>query len=698
MEYRDSNAAVSSNAISAWQAGATGAGIKIGIVDSGINTSLAEFAGRIDPASGDVAGTRALADEAGHGTGVASTAAAARNGAHEVGVAFNATIVMERADAPGTCADTTGTDPGCQFYDNAIAKGITAAANAGARVINLSLGGDAPGQVVISAINAAVAKGIVIVVSAGNDGPTANSGNPDAFGAGLAAAAPNSVIIAGALDQSLTQMASFSNLAGTSSASYLTALGDSVVAISNDGKDYYWSGTSFSAPIITGAVALLAQAFPNLTGQQIVSILYQSADDLGAAGVDSTFGHGRLNITKAFQPIGATSLAGSQTPVSLTQSTGTLPSAAGDAASAAGRQMGAIILDGYSRAFTMDFAKRLTAARAAKPLSAALGGNIRTNAVAAGPVAVSVSVTDNRADLAPLHIGEQDAYRSRLVAAQAVTRLDPKTQVAFGFGSSAKAIERKLTGAEGGAFLVARDSNATNGFAARPTQAVAARRELGQGFAMSFSAEQGRAIDQQYADGLSHRYSLTGATIDKSFGRSSWGSLGIQRLQEHDTLLGGKLGGLLGGGGGASTLFVDGELRHDFGSGVSAAVQARRGWTRFNGGAFQTDAYAFDLAKVGIRNDSDRIGLRISQPLRVASGGLALTLPTGWSYDTMTPTYSLDTMSLTPSGREVDAELSYATAFGRGWLSGNLFARRDPGHVAGLAPDLGAAIRYSFGF
>ena len=58
----------------------------------------------------------------------------------------------------------------------------------------------------------------------------------------------------------------------------------------------------------------MAQAFPNLTGKQIVSILFQTADDLGAAGVDSTYGNGRLNIQRAFAPIGTTSLAGQSDP------------------------------------------------------------------------------------------------------------------------------------------------------------------------------------------------------------------------------------------------------------------------------------------------------------------------------------------------------------------------------------------------
>ena len=60
----------------------------------------------------------------------------------------------------------------------------------------------------------------------------------------------------------------------------LAALGYRNRTLNQEGTAYYYSGTSFSAPTITGAVALLAQAFPNLTGAQIVDILFKSADDL----------------------------------------------------------------------------------------------------------------------------------------------------------------------------------------------------------------------------------------------------------------------------------------------------------------------------------------------------------------------------------------------------------------------------------
>ncbi|UZW56879.1 S8 family serine peptidase [Sphingobium sp. JS3065] len=108
----------------------------------------------------------------------------------------------------------------------------------------------------------------------------------------------------------LNQISTFSNRAGAGADRYLTALGYRDRTINQDGAAYLYSGTSFSAPVISGAVALMAQAFPNLTSTQIIDILFRTADDLGGAGTDATFGKGRLNIARAFQPIGATTLAG----------------------------------------------------------------------------------------------------------------------------------------------------------------------------------------------------------------------------------------------------------------------------------------------------------------------------------------------------------------------------------------------------
>ena len=133
------------------------------------------------------------------------------------------------------------------------------------------------------------------------------------------------------------------------------------------------------------------------------------------------------------------------------------------------------------------------------------------------------------------------------------------------------------------------------------------------------------------ATGSPYRYAAISA--DRNFG-SNWVSFGLSRLEERQSLLGGRMSNVLGGGG-ATTLFLDAEARHNFGGGVIGTVTARRGWTGFNAGKFQTGAYAFDLVKSDVLSRNDSLGFRVAQPLRVEHGGFAMMLPTSSSPETM---------------------------------------------------------------
>jgi hypothetical protein len=496
------------------------------------------------------------------------------------------------------------------------------------------------------------------------------------------------------------QLSDFSDKAGIGANSYLAALGYNDLAPDNTGREYLWSGTSFSAPTISGAVALMAQAFPNLSGEKIVQILFNSADDLGEAGVDVIFGHGRMNLARAFQPTGATSLAGGQTPVSLAGN-GDLPGAAGDAASA--QSLGAVILDGYDRAYVLNLAATLRRADVDHPLSRSLQNGLKVSSGNAGPVSIAMTVRE-RHDLTDgfaieqAGVGPEDLRKSRLIAASAVARVDDRTAVAFGFADGAKAMERRLNHVSAsGSFLVAGDISANPGFTASRDGSIALRRQFG-GTGVTLSAESGNVWQDVKTSATGAPYRWTSVALDRKLG-ASWLSFGVSRLDERQSLLGGRLGNALGGGG-STSLFLDGEARHEFGGGWSAALNARRGWTDFASGRFQTGAYALDFAKVGVLGASDKLALRLAQPLRVEHGGFAMWLPTAYDYTTGIATDSLTRMSLRPTGRELDGELSYGSSLmaGRAWFGGNLFYRRDPGHIASSPDDVGGAIRFTLGF
>jgi hypothetical protein len=327
---------------------------------------------------------------------------------------------------------------------------------------------------------------------------------------------------------------------------------------------------------------------------------------------------------------------------------------------------------------------------------------VKVAGASAGPISIAMTVSE-RHDLPQgfalerLGIGPEDGRRSKLVAGSAIARLDRKTAVAFGFAEGAKSMERRLTGAQAGAFLIAKDVAGDPGFAAKRNGSVAVRHQFGS-TGVTFSGESGDVWQETKTSAFGSPYRYTSVALDRSFG-SNWLSTGVSRLDEKQTLLGGRMTGALGAGG-SSTTFLDLEARRSFGSGWSGGLNARRGWTDFAAGKFQTAAYGLDVTKAGLLNDSDRLGLRLSQPLRVEHGGFAMLLPTSYDYSTGTATDSLSRFSLTPSGREIDAELSYGSTLldGNGWVGGNLFYRRDPGHIADSKDDVGAAIRFTLGF
>lgn len=692
-EYQASDGAEAANAIAAYDDGATGAGVKIAIIDTGINPDSSEFTGRIDAASGDVAGTRGLGDSDGHGTAVAALAAAAKDDSGIHGVAFEAEIIALRTDSPGSCA----TGSGCALLESNIAAGIDAAIAADATVINLSLGGGAPAQPLLDAMQRAVNAGIILVIAAGNDG----DGIPaDQFAATPAAQFPDHVIIAGSVGVDsnagvdLNQLSDFSNNAASGPGNYLAARGYRLRAPDHTGTDFLWSGTSFSAPIIAGAVALMAEAFPNLTAAQIVDILFDSADDLGVAGVDATFGNGRLNIEAAFAPQGAAVLAGTGSPIALS-SNGTLPAAAGDGM-ATTMSAEAIFVDDYGRAYGLDLGQTFTPGEQQSTLSPVIARGVQSGGSNMGGLEVTTSIVPGEVAITRFDaherqgLGRDDWREARLIAGAALARLSDDTAVALGFGEGAASMQRRLQNRGGNDYLVAR--NGDFGFAAQRGGSLGVRHDLGFA-AVGFASESGDvfARDNRTIDGAPYRYSEV--TIDRDFG-DGWGKIGFGLLNEQDTFLGGRLDPLFDRGG-AQTRFLDVEWRQAFGGGLSFGLGAKRGWTRGGGIALTTEAYRFDLAMINVWGAGDRLGLQFSQPLRVSGGGVELNLPTAWDWQSETATFSDVLVPLTPSGRELVGEMSYVTGMWGGSLTGNLYYRKDPGHIAASDDDVGAAIRWS---
>ena len=109
--------------------------------------------------------------------------------------------------------------------------------------------------------------------------------------------ASSGIIYVGAVNDSGNELTDYSLKAGNLKNDFIVAHDD--ILTSGDGQ-----GTSFAAPRVSAASALLRQKFPNLDGNGLKQVLLQTATDMGDPGVDEVYGHGKLNIPNAMSPQG----------------------------------------------------------------------------------------------------------------------------------------------------------------------------------------------------------------------------------------------------------------------------------------------------------------------------------------------------------------------------------------------------------
>ena len=108
-----------------------------------------------------------------------------------------------------------------------------------------------------------------------------------------------------AWDSQTQSLATFSNACGVTMNYCITAPGTDLQSSASNQK---LDGTSFAAPIVSAAVAVIREAFPYMKSSEITNLLFTTARDLGAAGIDNIYGHGMLDMERATRPVGATTI------------------------------------------------------------------------------------------------------------------------------------------------------------------------------------------------------------------------------------------------------------------------------------------------------------------------------------------------------------------------------------------------------
>ncbi|MEV6377063.1 S8 family peptidase [Micromonospora musae] len=278
----------------AWAAGRDGEGVQVAVLDTGVDATHPDLAGRIAEAQ-DFTGTGSARDGHGHGTHVASTIAgsgAASDGLRK-GVAPGAKLLI------GKVLDDSGSG-----YDSGIIAGMEWAAHSGAKVVSMSLGGaptDGTDPMSQAVDDLTAETGTLFVVAAGNEGAARTVGSPGAA---------TSALTVGAVDRN-DDLADFSSrgprLGDNGLKPEITAPGVDIVAARAAGTtmgtpvgDAYTtaSGTSMATPHVAGAAAILAQEHPDWTAGKLKDALVSTAKGNPELTVFEQ-GGGRVDVARA---------------------------------------------------------------------------------------------------------------------------------------------------------------------------------------------------------------------------------------------------------------------------------------------------------------------------------------------------------------------------------------------------------------
>lgn len=712
-EFRRNHGLGQIDAQHAYARGGTGDGVVVAVVDDGIDPTHPDLDDNVSPDSIDIVtgvATREalLGSSDGHGTLVAGVIAAEKNGAGMHGVAYEATILAIRSEAE----DCRGRED-CGFSDADIASAIDYARENGARVINLSLGGlGRADDRLQDAIENAVRAGVIIVASTGNEG-AASPNHPaalaeDSLTRGL-------MIAVGALNRAGDGDAEFSNLCVNGARFCLIAPGEAIVTTAPGGGTATVDGTSFAAPHVSGATAVLLQLFPTLTPEQVVQLLLRTATPLESPYGVGGFGRGILNLGEAVRPQGIREIPPRDAagPAALLEDTLlSLGAAFGDALGASDALKNAIFLDGYGRAYPVDLTRRVAPAARGFGLKGALARDesrsFELGLKAGAPFSARLSLAQDAQDDAARFAARETRRDGVSHAAVVDLSWDPRDSTTLWLGANAPSkrmfAESRGAGGYGATFLKGPEMLNPASTLMAPGEGFSIRHLAGEATTLSAGLFRGGGWDA----GSGGEGWMATTALSRAFpggGRLS-ASFGI--VDEERAYLGSDPGGAFGEGSGTTRFATfDGAL--PLTDSLEAFASATLGFTEIAAGerpglldgfgTVHSNAFAVGLVARGVAAERDRLGFLVGQPLRVSRASANLAAPVGQEASGAI-TWRSGRVSLAPSGRELDVQVSYARSFGKGSgaISTWLMARMDAGHDESAATDYALGMKFEARF
>ncbi|WP_299085873.1 S8 family peptidase [uncultured Ruegeria sp.] len=613
--------------------GGQGQGVKISILDTGIDVNNRDFLGKIDfqNSYSYFGNPSIISDTGGHGTHVAGIAAGRKDGRGTHGVAFRSELVIFKG--------IRGNDNESSTIQDVWADALNRSIDAGAHVMNNSWvyvdGNNVTipitdftsrsqlqaylGPATINALNRAKSADLISVVAAGNHSQT-----DVAVNAGIPHLMPkyNGYFIAAvAVDQN-KQIAGFSNRCGVAKDFCLAAPGVGIISTRNGGGVVAFDGTSQAAPHVTGGYALLKSQWPELTAPQISQIMFDTADDLGEPGVDEIYGQGFLNLSRAMRPVGELVVyQGNTTKSEAIPLAETGIAASGALAPALNQALTGQVLmvtDEYTRGFDLAASALVSEIEAPKP-----------SLTIAREVKVSDTLT--------------------------VMRSNHSTGIRFDGGASTSEIN--LGDADPGADpfgqLLTEDYSFGHKLELTGTLALIADHAFGSSSGSFTRTSVGLEAKDKDGSGLSAQFGL---------------------IEENSTVLGSRFMGAAGQDGRSSTSFLEISGSVAVGQGTLLTVSGTQSTTDFQQAGLVTGgnnlmgrAGQISISKKRFLGSPGTMSLSVSSPLQISSGEISIDLPQDRvaavaGQESTGVTRTSQTVDITSSVRPIDIGLTYQIA------------------------------------